>query len=38
VAEVRQRHLVSGLRIEVQQVFGRTGLVAWNAALGPGEC
>lgn len=38
VAEARQSHLVSGLRIEVQRVFGREGLVAYNAGLEPGGC
>jgi hypothetical protein len=30
VVEARLRHLVPGLRIEVQRVFGREGLVAWH--------
>lgn len=38
VAEARQRNLVAGLRIEVQEIFGREGLVAYNANLGPGGC
>jgi hypothetical protein len=38
VAEVRQRHLVPGLRIEVRQVYGREGLVAYNAGFEPGGC
>jgi len=38
VAEQRQRHLLPGLRIEVQNVFGREGLVAYNAAFEPGGC
>jgi hypothetical protein len=38
VSEARQRHLLSGLRIEVQSVFGREGLVAYNEALEPGGC
>ena len=39
VVEARDRHLLPGLRIEVQQVFGREGLVAWNAgSLGGGSC
>lgn len=39
VVEARQRHLVPGLRIEVQRVFGREGLVAWNeGGLGGGAC
>jgi len=36
VVEARQRHLVPGLRIEVQRVFGREGLVAWNEGAGGG--
>lgn len=38
VAEARQQHLVPGLRIEVQEVFGREGLVAYNVNLVPGGC
>ena len=38
VAEVRERHLVPGLRIDVQRVFGREGLVAYNTGLEPGGC
>ena len=38
VSDVRQRHLVPGLRIEVQRVFGQEGLVAWNENLEPGGC
>ena len=38
VAEVRRRHLVPGLRIEVQRVLGREGLVAFNVGLEPGAC
>jgi hypothetical protein len=37
VVEARLRHLVPGLRIEVQRVLGREGLVAWNGD-GPGGC
>ena len=37
VVEARLRHLVPGLRIEVQRVLGREGLVAWHAG-GPGGC
>lgn len=36
MVEARDRHLVPGLRIDVQQVFGREGLVAWNDGLGGG--
>jgi hypothetical protein len=38
VAASHHRHLVPGLRIEVQRVFGREGLVAYNANLEPGGC
>jgi hypothetical protein len=38
VAEARRRHLVPGLRIEVQRVLGTEGLVAYNLGLGPGAC
>lgn len=38
LVEARLRHLVPGLRIEVQRVLGREGLVAWNAGGDPGGC
>ena len=38
VAETRQRHLLPGLRLEVQQVYGREGLVAYNESFEPGGC
>ena len=38
LVEARQRHLVAGLRIEVQRVLGREGLVAWNDGSGGGAC
>ncbi len=38
VADVRQRHLVPGLRVEVQRVLGREGLVAYNVAFEPSAC
>ncbi|WP_242355072.1 MULTISPECIES: hypothetical protein [Anaeromyxobacter] len=38
LAEARQRELVDGLRIEIQRVFGREGLVAFNPRLEPGGC
>ena len=38
LVEARLRHLVPGLRIEVQRVLGREGLVARNAAGEPGGC
>jgi hypothetical protein len=37
VIEARLRHLLPGLRIEVQRVLGREGLVAWNEG-GGGAC
>ena len=38
VAEVRQRRLVRGLRIEVQRVLGREGLVAYNLGFDRSTC
>ena len=38
VVEAHRRHLLPGLRIEVQRVLGREGLVAWNTGLEPGGC
>lgn len=38
VAEARRRHLVPGLRIEVQRVLGREGLVAYNVGFEPSAC
>jgi hypothetical protein len=38
VTDVRSRHLVPGLRIEVQRVLGREGLVAYNAGFAPSAC
>lgn len=38
VAETRQRPLLTGLRVEVQKVFGREGLVAFNERLESGGC
>jgi hypothetical protein len=38
VADARQRHLVPGLRIEVQRVLGREGLVAYNMGFEPSTC
>jgi hypothetical protein len=38
VAEARLKHLVAGLRIEVQRVLGREGLVAYNVALHRSAC
>ncbi len=38
VADVRQKHLVPGLRVEVQRVLGREGLVAYNVAFEPSAC
>ena len=36
VIEARLRHLLPGLRIEVQRVLGREGLFAWNEGGGGG--
>jgi hypothetical protein len=39
VVEDRDRHLIPGLRIEVQSLYGSRGLVAWNAGSEPsGSC
>ncbi len=38
VVEAHRRHLVPGLRVEVQTVLGRQGLVAWNAGAGASSC
>ncbi len=38
LAERHAQHLVPGLRIEVQRVLGREGLVAYNLGLEPGAC
>jgi hypothetical protein len=38
VSDLRQRHLLAGLRIEVQAVLGREGLVAYSSAFEPGGC
>ncbi len=38
LADARQRHLVPGLRIEVQRVLGREGLVAFNTGFEPSTC
>lgn len=38
VSEVRQRALVDGLRVELQRVFGREGVVAWNEGLEASGC
>ena len=38
LADARQQHLVSGLRIEVQRVLGREGLVAYNMGFEPSAC
>lgn len=36
VVEDRDLHLVAGLKIDVQTVYGRKGLVAYNQGLEPG--
>jgi hypothetical protein len=38
LADARQKHLVAGLRIEVQRVLGREGLVAYNVGFEPSAC
>ncbi|HEX9049486.1 MAG TPA: hypothetical protein VF841_03035 [Anaeromyxobacter sp.] len=38
LAEGHQQHLVAGLRIEVQRVLGREGLVAFNMGFEPSAC
>ncbi|HET9555247.1 MAG TPA: hypothetical protein VFP50_19940 [Anaeromyxobacteraceae bacterium] len=38
VVEAHLRHLVPGLRIELQRVFGREGLIAFNDGQGGGGC
>ncbi len=38
VTDARSSHLVPGLRIEVQRVLGREGLVAYNMGFEPGAC
>jgi hypothetical protein len=38
VADARHRELVAGLRVEIQNVFGRAGLVASNARLDARGC
>jgi len=39
VVEDQDRHLIPGLRIDVQEIYGRRGLVAYNEGLEPpGSC
>jgi hypothetical protein len=39
LVEDRDRHLIPGLRIDVQEMYGSRGLVAYNAAAEPsGSC
>ncbi len=38
LADGREQHLVAGLRIEVQRVLGREGLVAYNMGFEPSSC
>jgi hypothetical protein len=38
VAEAHRRDLVPGLRIEVQRVLGREGIVAYNLGLDRSAC
>jgi Fe-S cluster assembly iron-binding protein IscA len=36
VVEDRDLPMVSGLKIDVQTIYGRKGLVAWNQGIEPG--
>jgi hypothetical protein len=36
VAETRQQHLLPGLRVDVQELYGREGIVAYNTRFEPG--
>ena len=36
VVEDRALHLIPGLKIDVQTIYGRKGLVAWNDGFEPG--
>lgn len=39
VVEDRDRHMIPGLRIEIQTIYGRKGLVAFNQGFEPsGSC
>ena len=39
VVEDRDRHMIPGLRIEMQTIYGRKGLVAFNQGMEPpGDC
>jgi hypothetical protein len=38
LVEDRSRHLIPGLRIDVQEVYGRRGLVAYQGAEPPEDC
>ena len=39
VVEDRDMHLIPGLKIEMQTIYGRRGLVAYNGGCDPsGEC
>lgn len=39
VVEDRSRHLIPGLKIEMQTIYGRRGLVAYNGGFEPsGSC
>ncbi len=39
VVEDRDRHMIPGLRIELQTIYGRKGLVAFNQGQEPsGDC
>lgn len=38
VAEARQQHLIQGLKVEMQEIYGREGIVAYNARFEGGGC
>jgi hypothetical protein len=38
LVEDRRMHLVSGLKIDVQELWGRRGIVAFNEESGPSSC
>jgi hypothetical protein len=38
VAEVRQQHLLPGLKVDVQKLYGREGVVAYSTHFEPGGC
>jgi hypothetical protein len=38
VTEARQKHLVQGLKVEVREIYGREGIVAYNSSFEGGGC